>query len=98
MYQAPLQSYLSVCTALKSGTELTHPQTQKGGIILADPDPELCSLWDGLGNPVVDTTVKLENVQVVLFLTAGISDIPETHNKCVKSATTSEDKNKQKEP
>lgn len=58
--------------------ELTHPQSQQGGIVLADPDPELCSLCDGLGNPIVDATVKLEDNQVVLLVSAGIRYIPET--------------------
>lgn len=58
--------------------ELTHPQTQQIGIVLADPDSELCSLCDGLGDLVVDTTVKLEDDQVVLLLSAGICYIPET--------------------
>lgn len=61
-----------------SVTELTHPQAQQGSIILANPDPELCSLCDGLGNPVVDVTVKLEDHQVVFLLIAGICYIPGT--------------------
>lgn len=62
-------------------SELTYPQAQQGGIILADPDRELCSLCDGLGNPVVDATVKLEDNQVVLLLAAGIRHIPETQEQ-----------------
>lgn len=59
-------------------SELTHPEAQQGGIIPADPDPELCSLWDGLGNPVVDVAVKLEDDKVVFLLTVGICYIPVT--------------------
>ena len=61
-----------------SVSELTRPQAQQGGIVLADPDPELWSLCDGLGHPVVDVAVKLEDDQVVFLLTAGIRYIPET--------------------
>lgn len=66
-----------------ASVELTHPEAQQGGIILADPDPQLCSLCDGLGNPVVDVTVKLEDDQVVFVLTAGIRYVPETQSKHV---------------
>lgn len=59
-------------------SELTHPEAQQGGIIPPDPDPELSSLCDGLGNLVVDVTVKLEDDHVVFLLTAGVCYIPET--------------------
>lgn len=57
---------------------LTYSQAQHGGVVLPNPDPKLCSFWDGFGNPVVDVTVKLEDVHVVFFLTACIPDIPRT--------------------
>lgn len=69
------------------GTGLTHPKSQQSGIILADPNPELCSLCDGLGNPVVDVTVKLENDKVVFLLTAGVCYISETERKHIQCVT-----------
>lgn len=61
-----------------SAGELTNPQAQQRGVIFANPDPELYSFCDGLGNLVVDVTVKLEDHQVVFPLTTGVCDKPET--------------------
>lgn len=69
--------------------ELTHAQTQQGSVIPADLNFELCSLWDGLRNLVVDATVKLEDDQVMILLTAGVCDIPETREKYKHAATPS---------
>lgn len=62
-------------------SELTHPQTQQGGIILSDPHLELRTFCDGLRNPVVDATVKLEDNQIVFFLIACVCDKPENQSK-----------------
>ncbi|KAF3851960.1 hypothetical protein F7725_005315 [Dissostichus mawsoni] len=51
--------------------ELTRPQAQQRGIVLSDRDLELCSPHDGLGNPVVDVAVELEDNQVAFLLVAG---------------------------
>ncbi|KAA8594459.1 hypothetical protein FQN60_011594 [Etheostoma spectabile] len=52
-----LMTSMGLCDWLLSDQReelLGSGRAQQGSIVLADPDPELCSFCDGLGNPVVD--------------------------------------------